>query len=329
MAKSSSRTLADLGESALIARIERATQAAFAGPRFERVLGRWPLRIGDDAAVLRPARGQDLVCSTDAQVEGVHFRFGRESARMVGRRAVCVNLSDLAAMGARPVGMLLSLATPATLPLSDFDGLIRGFVGEAARFECPLVGGNLTRAGEVSLHVSVFGEVPTGRALRRTTVRAGDRLFVTGVLGQAALARLRADQTAGALRWLPTPRLEAGRWLGASKATTACIDLSDGLATDLPHLLEGTGLGAEIAASELPLARGAHRAALALGQDALELAVAGGEDYELLFARRAGRRLDEADWLARKLGVPVREIGRVTAEPGVRGLPGRTRAHHF
>ncbi|MGY8736658.1 MAG: thiamine-phosphate kinase, partial [bacterium] len=178
-------TLADVGESALIARISR-----LAG----RTPGRdWALRIGDDAAILRPRKGEELVLSVDAQVEGTHFRFGREGAGTIGRRAMAVNLSDLAAMGARPVGALLSLCAPADGLVSDFDGIVRGFVAEGARVGCPLVGGNLSRAPGWSLEVTVVGGCVAGKALRRRGVRPGDELFVTGVLGRGALARMRAD----------------------------------------------------------------------------------------------------------------------------------------
>ena len=158
-------TLADVGESALIARISR-----LAG----RTPGRdWALRIGDDAAILRPRKGEELVLSVDAQVEGTHFRFGREGAGTIGRRAMAVNLSDLAAMGARPVGALLSLCAPADGLVSDFDGIVRGFVAEGARVGCPLVGGNLSRAPGWSLEVTVVGGCVAGKALRRRGVRPG------------------------------------------------------------------------------------------------------------------------------------------------------------
>ena len=318
------RTLADVGESALIERIARRAGLASTHD--------WVAGIGDDAAILRPRRGQELVFSADAQIEGIHFRFGRESARQIGRRALAVNLSDLAAMGANPVGSLLSLAAPADFPLSDFDGLIAGFVGEGDRFGCPLVGGNLSRAAQCSLHVTVIGRVRTGRALRRGQLGAGDVLYVTGELGRAALARLRADATKSRLRHVPTPRLEAGQKLAASKATSACIDLSDGLATDLRHLLADSALGAKVDVDALPVSRGHRRACEALGLDPVEVTVAGGEDYELLFARRPvrGRELgDESAGLSASLGVRVTRIGQVNAGGGVQGIAPPSQPHHF
>ncbi len=318
---SARRTLSDLGESALIARIAR---------RAGRSVGRdWALGIGDDAAILRPRSGQELVVTTDAQVEGVHFRFGRETPRTVGRRALLVNLSDLAAMGATPVGALLSLAAPADAPIDVFDGLIAGFVAESKRYACPLVGGNLASAGEWSLHVTVIGRCSKGRALRRRGLASGDGLFVTGALGGAALARLRADRSGARSTRVPTPRIEAGRALARLTGTRACIDLSDGLSTDLAHLLEADGLGAEVDASRLPRPRGFDRGCRALGLDPLEVLTGGGEDYELLFAFRSGRNQTSEATLARRLGVEVRRIGWIRREPGVVGLPPAASGHHF
>jgi thiamine-monophosphate kinase len=321
------RNLSDVGETALIERIAR---------RAGRAPGRdWALGIGDDAAVLRPRPGEEIVLSTDAVVEDVHFRLDRETPRVVGRRALVVNLSDLAAMGARPVGCLLSMALPRELPLSVFDALVAGVVEESERHSCPLVGGNLSAAGACSLTVTVVGATARGRALRRGQVRAGDRLFVRGVLGAGALARRRADLGGGRLRYVPTPRLKAGRALARLPATTGCLDLSDGLVPDLVHLLADTGLGAEIDAMSLPRPRGFDAACRRLGVDPLELLSTGGEDYELLFALRdrarggAGRPRSGVAELSRRLGIEVREIGRVVARPGLQGLPAQAVAHHF
>jgi len=315
------RTLADLGESALIERIARRAGHP-AGTR-------WALGIGDDAAILRPRADEELVFSTDALVEDVHFRFDREPPRTVGRRALAVNLSDLAAMGAQPVGALLSLAAPRGLPLRVFDGLVAGFVAEGERFGCPLVGGNLSRAEACHLDVTVIGRCRRGRALRRSGLRAGDRLFVTGNLGGAALARQRADRRQGPLRRVPTPRLAAGRALARLAATRACIDLSDGLATDLAHLLEADGVGAEVDLAAVPAPRGFRAGCRALGLDPVQLLVAGGEDYELLFAMRGSSGVITPRSLSQKLAVPVHEIGRIVSRPGLHGLPSVREGHHF
>ncbi len=324
----STRTLADVGESALIERI---------GSRAGLSPGRnWPLAIGDDAAILRPRAGWDVVLSVDAVVEDVHFRFSREAPRTIGRRALIVNLSDLAAMGAEPLGCLLSLMAPRSLAVAVFDGLVEGVIAESTRHGCPLVGGNLSAATRTSLTITVVGRVERGGALRRGCVAAGDRLFVTGRLGVGALSRLRADRASARLRRLPTPRLAAGRALARLPTATGCVDLSDGLTTDLAHLLGGTGLGAEVDPAALPRPEGFEAACARLGVDPLELLCAGGEDYELLFAVRPpsgaarGRPPSlSGPALSIRLGVPVREIGRVVSRPGLHGLPVRARPHHF
>jgi thiamine-monophosphate kinase len=315
------RTLADLGESVLIQRIARR-----AGHPSRKS---WVLGIGDDAAILRTQNRDELVISTDAQVEGVHFRFDRERPRTIGRRAMAVNLSDLAAMGAEPVGALLSLCAPPDMALSVFDGLVAGFIDEGRRFDCPLVGGNMSSAQDCSLTVTVVGRCKRGAALRRKGLRDGDWLYVTGTLGVAALARLRADREGRRLHRVPEPRLAAGRALARIAGMSACIDLSDGLASDLGQLLDGTSLGAEIDAGGLPTPRAFDRRCRELGLDSAQVLAAGGEDYELLFAIHPRSAVLDPRALQRRLGVPVSRIGRVTRSSGIRGLPLVSRGHHF
>lgn len=292
--------LRDLGEFGLIARIERAARRR--GPAV--VLG-----IGDDAALLRPRPGEDVAVSTDALVEDVHFRFATESPRNAGRRALAAALSDLAAMGARPLGFTCALAAPPRLAVRVADGLVAGLLAEAARHGCPLVGGNLSRAREVSVTLTVVGAVARGRALTRAGARAGDRLCVTGVLGVMALVVARAERGLGRVQRVPVPRLAAGRALAGLPGIGGCIDLSDGLEADAGQLLRGTGLAAEIEPARLPRPRGFDAACARLGLDPLRLALSGGEDYELLFSvRRDG---PSPERLTRRLGVPVAEVGRV------------------
>jgi thiamine-monophosphate kinase len=296
--------LRDLGEFELIDRIERV--ASRAGPAVS-------LGIGDDAALLRLRTGEEVVVTTDAFVEDVHFRWRNEAPGLVGRRAVVACLSDLAAMGARPLGCTLGLAVPGALPLRRFDALVRGISAEATRHEAPLVGGNLTRARETSLSLTGLGAVKRGRALLRRGSRPGDRLCVTGVLGAAALDRARAERRGGRVRYLPQPRIAAGRQLGAIPQRVACIDVSDGLLADLRHLL-GPSLHVPIDPEALPLPRGFASACRRLGLDPERTALAGGGDYELLFTLRG--EAPSAAQLSRRLGLPVRELGRV-----LRGAP--------
>jgi thiamine-monophosphate kinase len=324
--------LRDLGEFGLIARIERAAQREArrasrrrgGGGRRGRG-GAVSLGIGDDAALLRLRSGEEVAVSVDALVEDVHFHFADESARNIGRRAIVAGLSDLAAMGARPLGCVVGLAAPPSLDLARFDALAAGMLAEAARHEAPVCGGNLTRARETSLHVTVLGAVRRGRAMTRAGTRAGDRVFVTGALGRSALARARAERTGARVRHLPQPRLEAGRRLARLPGLVACIDVSDGLRADLGHLL-GPGLGLDLDPDRVPLARGVASGARQLGLDPLELACGGGEDYELLFTLR-GRPPAEAA-LAKRLGLPVRCLGVVERGAGVGGR-GRAGWRHF
>jgi thiamine-monophosphate kinase len=304
----SAKVLRDLGEFELIARIARAARRS---PRAGVELG-----IGDDAALLRARRGEMLVVSTDARVEGVHFRWSTESARTIGATALAAALSDLAAMGARPRGFTCAIAAPADLPLAVFDGLVAGLIDGARRHACPLVGGNLTRARETSLVCTVLGGVARGRALRRRA-RVGDRILVTGELGAAALARARAERSGIPLRRVPAPRLAQGRALARIAAVTGCIDVSDGLAADLVHLL-GAGRRCPIDPARLPVPRGFAAACRRLGLDPTAVAVAGGDDYELLFALRPEG--PSAAALSRRLGVRVSELGRVAGgAPRTRG----------
>ncbi len=310
--------IGELGEFAVIARIERAAARL---PRPRRVV----LGIGDDAAVLRPGAGEDLVVSTDACVENVHFRFSTQSPRTVGRRALVANLSDLAAMGARPLGFTLALAAPPALPVDILDRLVAGLLHEAGAHDCPLVGGNVTRAGETSLCIGVLGAVQRGRALTRRGARAGDRLFVTGSLGAAALDVARAERGGARIRRVPTPRLRAGRALASMEGVGGCIDLSDGLEADLAHLL-GSELHAELALERIPRPPGFAATCASLGLEPETLLRTGGEDYELLFTLRPDG--PSASALARRLAVPVSEIGRVAEGPAPGdGVPGGWR--HF
>lgn len=269
------------------------------------------LGIGDDAALLEAPAGW-LVATCDALLAGRHFAPEDDPAD-VGWKALAVNLSDLAAMGARPRHALLAL----NLPEADGEWLERfldGFLAIAHEHGVALVGGNLAR-GDLSITVTLLGEVAAGRALRRDGGRAGDRLWVTGALGAAAaaLASLRRGERPPpdwrARLDRPVPRVSAG--LALAGLAHAAIDLSDGLLADLDRLCTASGTGAEIDLSALPFAPGLE----ALGDDdRLAFALGGGEDYELLLALPPG--LDPRPQLADSL--PITAIGTLTAEPGIR-----------
>ena len=298
-----------VGEFGLIRRIERLASRE-AGR--EVVLG-----IGDDAAILRARTKQDWVVTTDAFVEGVHFRFDQERPLTAGRRAMAANLSDLAAMGARPVAFTLALSLPPTTELRVVLGLVRGLLREAEPNGCALVGGNVSRAREISLVVTAQGAVARGRALRRSAGRAGDRLFVTGALGRSALERRR-----NRVRHVPQARLDAGQALARLGTVGACIDVSDGLVADLGHVARASGVGAVIDADQVPRPRGFAAACRRASADPDLLALTGGEDLELLFSVRPGG--PGAGPLGRRLGVAVAEIGALRRGHGieVQGAPG-------
>ncbi|MDW8478947.1 MAG: thiamine-phosphate kinase [Xanthomonadales bacterium] len=271
-----------------------------------------PLGIGDDAALLAVPAGARLAASCDALIEGTHFAPGADPADL-GFKALAVNLSDLAAMGARPRWALLALQLPAAEE-AWLAAFLEGFAALAARHRVTLAGGNLAR-GPLAVTVTVLGLVAAEAALRRDGARPGQRLWVTGALGAAAaaLAARRAGEVpepAWAERLdRPEPRVEAG--LALAGRAQAAIDLSDGLLPDLERLCRASVVGARIVAPALPLAPGL---AQRWPRQALALALAGGEDYELLFA--ADPDLDPRPLLPP--GLAVTAIGEILATPGIR-----------
>lgn len=294
--------IADLGEHALIERIRSRLPTT---PSFV-VVG-----IGDDAAVIEPERNALEVITTDSQVEGVHFDLAFTSAADVGHKALAVNLSDVAAMGAAPRVALLSLILPPAWPVAHLDALVDSMVALARRSKVSIVGGNIARSpGPLVVDVTVTGSVHRRRVLTRADARVGDDLYVSGTLGGAALGlrSLRAnhgDVSPAARRYRrPEPRLRLGMLLGRNRAARACVDLSDGLADGIRQIGSASGVGAVIDASAIPVEPGASV------QDALS----GGEDYELLFAvaPKLRRRLEGVRRLTKD--VAVTRIGRLTAD---------------
>lgn len=278
--------------------------------------------IGDDAAVLRAPRNEWLVQTTDALVDGVHVLSGAVAPSDIGRRAVAVNLSDLAAMGARPAWLLLSLVLPDAYPVSAFEALVTGASEMARAHGAHIVGGNLTRtAGPLVVDVTATGHVRPRRLLRRDTAHAGDELWVTGTLGASAagLDMLRRGVTGDACvaRYaVPTPRLRDAWAMARTKAARAAIDLSDGLADAVRQLAAASGTGAAIDADVLPLDDGARRWWARHGVDAVDATLGASDDYELLFAvpAKAGGRLRAA---RAEMPSPLTRIGVLTADRDV------------
>jgi thiamine-monophosphate kinase len=307
------RTVADVGERELIARItSRLASPAWllVGP-------------GDDAAVLEPERRMADVLTTDALVEGIHFdrRFCPPDA--IGHKALAVNLSDLAAMGAVPRAALLSLVLPDQMTASDLDALIDGLLTLAARHRVTLVGGNITRSpGPLIVDVTAVGSVAPRRVLRRSGARPGDDVYVTGQLGGGAAGlqafREHAGLSDAQARYLrPEPRVRAGVLLGRNRAASACMDLSDGLADAVRQVAEASGVGMAIEAEALPIQDEVRRWFEQHRADPAIAAAAGGDDYELLFTSRQVQR-GRLRGVTSHLGdLPVTRIGVVTRKRDV------------
>ena len=310
-------TVSSLGERALIARIT----SRLATPPWV-VVG-----PGDDAAVIRPARGSFDVLTTDALVDGIHFDLRFVPPDAVGHRALAVNLSDLAAMGAEPRAALLSLLLPDDTDVGTIDGIVDGLLGLATRYRVTLVGGNITRTtGPLAIDVTATGSVRPRRVLTRSGARPGDEVYVTGTLGSAAtgLELLKAgDAAAGAEacveRYLrPDPRVRAGLLLGRNRAASSCMDLSDGFADAVRQVAEASGVGITIDAATLPIDDVVRTRQQAAGHDPLQTAIAAGDDYELLFTVRPAHR-GRLRGVRQQLGdLPVTRVGVVTKGSDVR-----------
>ena len=304
-----------LGELDLMKQIRaRSARSASGGLR---------LGIGDDCALLRLGAGEELAVTTDLAIDGQHFRLAWHSPESIGHRTLARGLSDLAAMGARPVAAFLSLGLPGNLVQNKknnwLERFLDGFFALARVHDVPLAGGDLAESPIVVADIVLTGAVRRGKALLRSGARAGDLLYVTGALGGAAVAldRLtvwaeaessargaksgspripRKLQSLLAPHLAPEPRIAEGKWLAGRGIATAAIDLSDGLSTDLAHLCEESHVAAEVDAAALPIHSGAT----------LAQALHGGEDYELLFTAPSTARLPRSIG-----GVPVTRIGRI------------------
>lgn len=264
--------------------------------------------IGDDCAVLPVADGDALLFTADLLNEGVHFLRRATSARELGGKALAVNLSDIAAMGGRPVATLLSLALPPDAGETWAEEFMEGYRTLSERYGVALVGGDTTRSGQgITINVTAIGRAPLSCIKRRSAARPGDVLFTTGALGASGaglrdLLAGRLDTPAAVEHRNPRPQVEEGLWLGMRREVHAMMDLSDGLASDLRHILDRSGVGAEVLLERIPVAEGSD----------LQTAACGGEDYKLLLtadAEGAGRLADE---FLKRFGSPLHPLGRIT-----------------
>ena len=280
------------------------------------------LGIGDDGAVIAPAAGMEYVVTVDMLVEGRHFAAGADPQRL-GHKALAVNLSDLAAMGALPRFVLLAGALPQADP-QWVEAFMRGFDALAGQYDVELIGGDTTR-GPRNLCVTAIGELPAGTALTRRGAKAGDTIYVSGELGGGALAlavaagRAQVAQTALPLlqRRLDTPEPRVALGVALRGVASSALDVSDGLTGDLGHILEASHVGAVLDLAAIPCSD-ALRTKLASGERELALAclLAGGDDYELCFTAPAAMR-ERVAAVALALGLPLAAIGEVTAGAGL------------
>jgi thiamine-monophosphate kinase len=288
---------------------------------FTRPARRAVLGVGDDCALLAPSPGMQLAVSTDMLVEGRHFFPGADPCKL-GHKSLAVNLSDLAAMGARPLAFTLSLA----LPEANRDWLARfseGLFALADAFDCELVGGDTTR-GPLNISITVMGEIEPGYALRRAAAQAGDDIWISGTLGDARLAlaaylnEVAIDdaslEQAAERMHAPTPRVALGSALARQRLAHAALDISDGLVGDIGHILAASRVGATLEVDKLPAGPMLARQDLALRR---RFTAAGGDDYELCFTAPPAQRgaiLKAGD----DTGTPVTRVGRIEEMPGLR-----------
>ncbi len=306
--------LSDLGEFGLIRRLTshlKSGKDVLLGP-------------GDDCAVIRVrATGRSplrQLLTTDLLIEGVHFHRDWMSARQIGFKAMRVNLSDIAAMGGRPRFVLVSVGLPKSFPLREATALFKGLERAAKEAGAVIVGGDTNASDRLILNVALIGDVPSGRCLTRSGARVGDRIYVSGTLGDAALGLeiLKRRKTGGGAfvrrHKIPPDRVRVGRFVAGLSGVHALIDLSDGLAGDLRHILDAGDVGADILLDRIPLSPRFRETTERLGLNPMRLALGGGEDYELLWT--ASPRVK----MPRKIrGVPVTFVGTITPkQSGVR-----------
>jgi thiamine-monophosphate kinase len=284
--------------------------------RFRRsVRGKNPevtLGIGDDCAILRVPAGHETLVTTDFSLEGVHFRREWQSPECIGHRCLARGLSDIAAMGGRPIAAFLSLALPPRLPQSWADRFLAGLHNLAHTHKVELAGGDTSQSpSRVLADIMVLGSVRRGTALLRSGAKAGDLIYVTGELGEsAAVLQLLSAGVVKKRDVLPEPRVAVGQWLARKRVASAAIDISDGLSTDLSHICDESDIGAAIHAEAIPIhptaRRVPERRAHRRGDHALNLVLHGGEDYELLFTAPKSKRVP-----AQIAGVKITRIGEM------------------
>ena len=302
-----------LGEFDLIQRFFKAGADAM-HPNDEKVIA---LGIGDDCALLKPAAGEEIAITSDMLVEGRHF-FMNANPGLLGRKALAVNLSDLAAMGAKPIGFTLSIALP-NVDIAWLEAFSKGLFAVANQYYCPLIGGDTT-AGPLTISITAFGSIPSGKAIRRSGAKVGNDIWASGTIGDArlALAALRHEITLpeSDLKQIehrmhnPTPRVELG--MKIRELASAALDISDGLLGDLHHILKQSQVSAEVFLDQLPKSETLQKQSEDIQN---QFAASGGDDYEICFTAPTEKR-DVIDEISTALNLPLTRIGSITEKVG-------------
>jgi len=301
------------GEFDLIQRFFKAGADAMR-PNDENVIA---LGIGDDCALLKIAAGEEIVITSDMLVEGRHF-FMNADPELLGRKALAVNLSDLAAMGAKPIGFTLAIALP-TVDIVWLEAFSKGLFAVANQYSCPLIGGDTT-AGPLTISITAFGSIPSGKAIRRSGAKVGNDIWTSGTIGDArlALAALRHEITLpeSDLKQIehrmhnPTPRVELG--MKIRELASAALDISDGLLGDLHHILKQSQVSAEVFLDQLPKSETLQKQSEDIQN---QFAASGGDDYEICFTAPIEKR-GVIDEISRVLNLPLTRIGSITEKVG-------------
>jgi len=302
-----------LGEFDLIQRFFKAGADAMR-PNDENVIA---LGIGDDCALLKIAAGEEIVITSDMLVEGRHF-FMNADPELLGRKALAVNLSDLAAMGAKPIGFTLAIALP-TVDIVWLEAFSKGLFAVANQYSCPLIGGDTT-AGPLTISITAFGSIPSGKAIRRSGAKVGNDIWTSGTIGDArlALAALRHEITLpeSDLKQIehrmhnPTPRVELG--MKIRELASAALDISDGLLGDLHHILKQSQVSAEVFLDQIPKSETLQKQSEDIQN---QFAASGGDDYEICFTAPIEKR-GVIDEISRVLNLPLTRIGSITEKVG-------------
>ena len=302
-----------LGEFDLIQRFFKAGADAM-HPNDEKVIA---LGIGDDCALLKPAAGEEIAITSDMLVEGRHF-FMNANPELLGRKALAVNLSDLAAMGAKPIGFTLSIALP-NVDIAWLEAFSKGLFAVANQYSCPLIGGDTT-AGPLTISITAFGSIPSGKAIRRSGAKVGHDIWASGTIGDArlALAALRHEITLpeSDLKQIehrmhnPTPRVELGMTI--RELASAALDISDGLLGDLHHILKQSQVSAKVFLDQIPKSETLQKQSEDIQN---QFAASGGDDYEICFTAPTEKR-DVIDEISTALNLPLTRIGSITEKVG-------------